>query len=215
MLDSNWELINGPPAHHIEQLNAANTINVLEALVTFLISFNKPNEVPYAPNEMALRELHRCGTLFLLGKPGEYRDVPVQVANLQTGQVLYQAPPAAEVPKLVEEFFTELLNIWQSGDALDAAAFALWRINWIHPFKNGNGRTARAFCYACLTRLGVILPGTTTVIDQIMLARADYEGSIRIADQAAAADPAARDLAQMKDYLNRLLQIQINSIQSP
>jgi hypothetical protein len=92
MLDSNWELINGPPAHHIEQLNAANTINVLEALVTFLISFNKPNAIPYAPNEMALRELHRCGTLFLLDKPGEYRDIPVQVVNVQTGAVIYQAP---------------------------------------------------------------------------------------------------------------------------
>jgi Fic family protein len=213
MLDSNWELINGAPAHHIEQLNAANTINVLEALVTFLISYNKPNEVPYAPNEMALRELHRCGTLFLLEKPGEYREVPVQVANLQTGQVIYQAPPSAEVPKLVQDFFVELINIWHSGDALDAAAFALWRINWIHPFKNGNGRTARAFCYACLNaRLGVILPGTTTVIDQIMLTRPDYEAAIRIADQAAAADAGARDLAQMRSYLDGLLQIQMASI---
>lgn len=216
MLDSNWELINGPPAHHIEQLNAANTINVLEALVTFLISYNKPNEVPYAPNEMALRELHRCGTLFLLDKPGEYRDVPVQVANIQTGQVLYQAPPPEDVPKLVQEFFEELIKIWRTGDALDAAAFALWRINWIHPFKNGNGRTARAFCYACLNaRLGVILPGTTTVIDQIMLTRPDYEAAIRVADQAAAADPAARDLQQMKAYLDGLLQIQIASIPGP
>ncbi|WP_439373497.1 Fic family protein [Bradyrhizobium sp. DASA03120] len=216
MLDSNWELINGPPAHHIEQLNAANTINVLEALVTYLISHNKPDQLPYAPNEMALRELHRCGTLFLLDKPGEYREVPVQVANVQTGQVLYQAPPPEDVPKLVAEFFEELIKIWHSGDALDAAAFALWRINWIHPFKNGNGRTARAFCYACLNaRLGVMLPGTTTVIDQIMLTRPEYEAAIRVADQAAAGDPNARDLAQMKTYLNGLLQIQIASIPTP
>jgi Fic family protein len=213
MLDSNWELINGPSAHHIEQLNAANSINVLEALVTFLIHFNQPDRLPWAPNEMALRELHRCGTLFLLNKPGEYRDVPVQVAHLQTGKVLYQAPPWEQVQQLMTEFFEELQRIWNEGDALDAAAFALWRINWIHPFRNGNGRTARAFCYACLNaRLGVILPGTTTVIDQIMLTRPDYESAIRVADQAAAADPAARDLGQMKDYLNRLLQIQIASI---
>jgi Fic family protein len=213
MLDSNWELINGPPAHHIEQLNAANTINVLEALVTFLINFNQPDKLPWAPNEMAFRELHRCGTLFLLDKPGEYRDIPVQVANALTGHVVYRAPPPDEVPKLMAEFFEELTTVWSHGDALDAAAFALWRINWIHPFKNGNGRTARAFCYACLNaRLGVILPGTTTVIDQIMLTRPDYEAAIRVADQAAAANSAARDLAQMKDYLNQLLQIQMSSV---
>ena len=216
MLDSNWELINGSSAHHIEQLNAANSINVLEALVTYLTHFNQPNTLPWAPNEMALRELHRCGTLFLLQKPGEYRDVPVQVANVQTGAVIYQAPPWEDVPKLMGEFFDELTNIWRNGDALDAAAFALWRINWVHPFKNGNGRTARAFCYACLNaRLGVILPGTTTVIDQIMLTRPDYEAAIRVADQAAAGDHAARDLKQMKDYLDGLLQIQIASIPSP
>ena len=213
MLDSNWEMINGAPAHHIEQLNAANTINVLEALVTLLINNNQPNQLPLAPSETALRELHRCGTLFLLNRPGEYRDVPVQVANLQTGAVIYQAPPHEQVQQLMTEFFEELHDIWRSGDALDAAAFALWRINWIHPFKNGNGRTARAFCYACLSaRLGVILPGTTTVIDQIMLTRPDYEAAIRVADQAAAADPKARDLKQMKDYLDGLLQIQIGSI---
>ena len=215
MLDSNWEMINGAPAHHIEQLNAANTINVLEALVTFLIHFNQPGALPWAPNEMAFRELHRSGTLFLLNKPGEYRDVPVQVANSQTGQVVYQAPPWEQVPQLMMEFFEELQRIWRDGDALDAAAFALWRINWVHPFRNGNGRTARAFCYACLNaRLGVILPGTTTVIDQIMLTRPDYEAAIRVADQAAAADAKARDLQQMKDYLNGLLQIQMASIQS-
>lgn len=213
MLDSNWELINGAPAHHIEQLNAANSINVLEALITFLTHFNQPNQLPLSPNETALRELHRCGTFFLLTKPGEYRDVPVQVVNLQTGEVLYQAPPWEQVPQLMAEFFEELITIWREGDALDAAAFALWRVNWVHPFKNGNGRTARGFCYACLNaRLGVILPGTTTVIDQIMLTRPDYEAAIRVADQAAAADPKARDLKQMKDYINGLLQIQIASI---
>jgi Fic family protein len=207
MLDGNWEVINGPPAHHIQQLNAANTINVLEALVTLLISNNQPNQLPLAPSETAFRELHRCGTLFLLNKPGEYRDVPVQVANSQTGQVIYQAPPSDQVPSLMIEFFKELGEIWVNCDALDAAAFALWRINWVHPFKNGNGRTARAFCYACLNaRLGVILPGTTTVIDQIMLTRSDYEAAIRTADQAAAADPKARSLKQMKDYLDGLLQ---------
>jgi Fic family protein len=213
MLDSNWEMINGAPAHHIEQLNAANTINVLEALVTLLNNLRLPDQLPWFPNEIAIKELHRCGTLFLLNKPGEYREVPVQVVNSQTGQVIYQAPPSDQVQPLMSGFFEELQQIWINGDALDAAAFALWRINWVHPFRNGNGRTARAFCYACLNaRLGVILPGTTTVIDQIMLTRPDYEAAIRVADQAVAANPAARDLAQMKAYLDGLLQIQIASI---
>jgi fido (protein-threonine AMPylation protein) len=110
-------------------------------------------------------------------------------------------------------FFQELNALWRTGDALDVAAFALWRINWVHPFKNGNGRTARAFSYACLNaHLGVMLPGTTTVIDQIMTTRPRYEAAIRVADKAAEADPTARDLADMKAYLNDLLQIQMASV---
>jgi len=128
MLDSNWEMINGPPAHHIEQLNAANTINVLEALVTLLINLKLPDQLPWFPSEIAMKELHRCGTLFLLNKPGEYRDVPVQVVNSQTGQVIYQTPPPDQVQPLMTGFFEELQQIWINGDALDAAAFALHQL---------------------------------------------------------------------------------------
>ena len=113
----------------------------------------------------------------------------------------------------MKEFFEELQTTWISGDALDVAAFALWRINWIHPFKNGNGRTARSFSYTCLcAKLGVMLPGTTTIIDQIMTTRRACEAALRVADAAAAANPLARDLTAMRVYLDGLLQIQINSV---
>jgi Fic family protein len=213
MNDDNWEVINGPAAHHIEQLNGVNTVNVIEALITLLTSLRppSPSTVPLMPSEAALRELHRTGTIFLLNQPGNYRDCPVHVQDA-AGNIVYQPPPPLEVPEHMTEFFKELLSIWHSGDALDAAAFALWRINWVHPFKNGNGRTARSFAYCCLcARLGVVLPGAPTVIDQIMTTRAEYEAAIRVGD-AAAANGNGRDLSAMKTYLNDLLQIQIASV---
>ena len=212
MIDDNWELLNGPAAHHIEQLNSISAINVLEALVTFLIA-SRPAGSPYPmmPNAGGLCELHRSSTLFLLHRPGEYRDIEVNVQDLVTGEVVFQPPPCSEVPHWMEDFFNELGKLWTSGDALDVASFVLWRVNWIHPFENGNGRTARAFAYACLcARLGVILPGRTTVIDQIMRSRPAYEAAIRAADQAAV--QGQRNLAPMKQYLNGLLQIQMASI---
>jgi hypothetical protein len=46
---------------------------------------------------------------------------------------------------------------------------------------------SRAFAYCCLcARLGVILPGTPTIIDQIMMTRQEYEAAIRVGDDAAA-----------------------------
>jgi len=214
VLDDNWELINGDAAHHIEQLNATSTINVLEALVTLLVGLRKQSGQPemLMPNDRALCELHRSGTLFLLHHPGEYRDIEVHVGDKATGEIIFQPPPCDALGGHIEEFFRELTDIWNTGDALDAAAFVLWRINWIHPFRNGNGRTARAFAYACLcAKLGVMLPGRTTVIDQIMTSRSEYEAAIRAADRAAA-ESDGRNLAPMREYLDRLLQIQMASI---
>lgn len=212
MHDDNWESVNGPAAHKIEGLNFINQVNLIESLTVLLIEAGKHANlpVPLMPSEMALQELHRCGTIFLLAKPGEYRDDEVVVKEGDT--VVYRPPPADTVPKHMKALFEELRGIWHAGDALDVAAFVLWRINWVHPFKNGNGRTARAFCYACLSaRLGVILPGRTTVIDQIMRNRDEYESCLRIADKAAEANNG-RNLAPMREYLDKLLQIQMDSV---
>lgn len=214
MNDGNWELINGPAAHHIEQLNAANTINVIEALVTLLLASQPSNsQAPMMLTVEALKELHRSSTIFLLKRPGEFRDVPVDLRDAD-GNVVYIPPSWQDVPRHVAEFFGELADIWRTGDALDVAAFALWRLNWIHPFKNGNGRTARAFSYACLNaRLGVVIPGAPTIIDQIMMSRTVYEACLRDADKAA--ENNGRNLKPMRAYLDSLLQVQIASITEP
>lgn len=212
MNDDNWEMINGPAAHHIEQLNAINVVNVIEALITLYKEAPRPPGAPPPwPNERALKELHRTATIFLLNQPGEYRDCPVHIRD-GAGTIVFQPPPHVQVVEHMKDFFIELATIWQKGDALDAAAFALWRINWVHPFKNGNGRTARSFAYCCLcARLSVVLPGSPTVIDQIMTTRVDYEAAIRVGD-AAAANGNGRDLSAMRSYLDRLLQIQMASV---
>ena len=112
----------------------------------------------------------------------------------------------------MEDFFSTLAVLWSTSDALDVASYALWRINWIHPFVNGNGRTARAFAYACLSaHLGVLLPGKITIIDQIMETRGEYQKALKAADDCDSAGQEP-DLRMMKAYLNLLLQNQINSI---
>jgi Fic family protein len=151
MFDTNWEMINGPDAHSIEVMNAANQSNVLDGLLTFLMAHKGPNRNsnPPMPDEAALCELHRAGTLFLLAEPGVYRNIEVIVADA-AGKTRHQPPPWPYVGGFMQHFFRDLSCVWTSGDALDVAAYALWRINWVHPFRNGNGRTARAFSYACL-----------------------------------------------------------------
>lgn len=214
MLDDNWETVNGPIAHRIEVLNATNQINVLEGLVVFLLAHRGPEFAgpPAMPDELSLRQLHRSGTMFLLARPGKYRNHEVQVGD-QQGNVCHQPPPWQLVPGLMQTFFRQLSSLWAAGDALDVAAYCLWKINWIHPFRNGNGRTARAFAYACLSlKLGNVLPGTITVIDLIMSNRQQYQEALKVADDSYAGAPHIPNLGPMKDFLHELLQTQIASI---
>jgi Fic family protein len=214
MNDDNWDLINGSDAHDIEVLNYSNQINVIEALFRLVTYHGKQVNGAVLPNTTALRELHHAGTLFLLEKPGAYRTVEVHVGDA-TGNVVFQPPPVADVAALMEAFDNELIAMWPDASPPHVAAFVLWRINWIHPFKNGNGRTARAFAYACLClKYGLMLPGTTTVIDLITQSREDYEKALRIADQSFK-DTGTADLSAMEQYLERLAILQLQSAPIP
>ena len=187
MLDNNWELINGPVAHRIELLNAANQTNVLNGLIMFLLEHKGPfgTGMPPMPDEAALISLHQASTLFLLAEPGSYRNIGVHVGD-QKGTIVFQPMDWQDVPGAVRTFFRHLSSMWQTSDPIAIAAYALWHINWIHPFRNGNGRTARAFAYACLTlKVGNFIAGTITIIDLLQQKKKpDLEAALRVADSA-------------------------------
>lgn len=212
MIDDNWEMIDGEAAHEIEVLNYANQVNVIEALVHLLMHHHESEDgtCSASPNANVLREFHRTATLFLLLAPGQFRDCPVVV---QSGGVVVHAPPeASEVEAHITKFFETLEADWAVRSAQEIAAFCLWFINWVHPFKNGNGRTARAFCYACLClKLGFVLPGTKTVIDLIMEQRDTYYTALKIADSGFEKD-GKPDLSQMIDFVDGLLAEQLSSM---
>lgn len=91
-------------------------------------------------------------------------------------------------------------------------AFTLWMINWVHPFKNGNGRTARAFCYTCLSlKMGFVLPGAPTVLELIKENDSEYHAALRVADAGylAMGEP---DLTAMTQLIERLLVQQLETV---
>lgn len=87
----------------------------------------------------------------------------------------------------------------------------MWRVNWIHPFFGGNGRTARAVSYLVLcARLGFVLPGNPTVPELIVQDRAPYYEALRQADEA---DKQGRlDVSAMEELMDNLLARQLITI---
>lgn len=93
--------------------------------------------------------------------PGAFRSGPVFVVD-GAGVVIYSAPMAVLVPELVDEL-CQWLN--KTGDlpAPVVAALAHARIAGIHPFSDGNGRTARILATFAMARGGYGMPEFTSL----------------------------------------------------
>jgi Fic family protein len=84
----------------------------------------------------------------------------------------------------------------------------MWRLNWIHPFDDGNGRTSRIVSYVVLMiRSGFILPGTPAIPDQIVLDRSGYFRALDEAD--AACREGLIDVSTMEGLLGNMLAKQL------
>ena len=78
-------------------------------------------------------------------------------------------------PELVEDMCDYINDHWNETTPIHLASYLMWRLNWIHPFADGNGRTSRIVSYVVLSiRAGSILPGTPKIPDQIVDNRKPY-----------------------------------------
>ena len=70
------------------------------------------------------------------------------------------------------------------AQAINLCAYVMWRLNWIHPFTDGNGRTSRALAYYVLcAKIGYRLPGHETVPEQIARDKGPYYAALEVADE--------------------------------
>ena len=137
---------------------------------------------------------------------GRFREEPIYVGD--------HIPPHFEkVPHLMDMFFSFIHENWRVEGVGDhptgLAAYALWRLNWIHPFVEGNGRTARAACYYLICmHYGALLPGKKIVPERIRENRAPYYEALKAADEAWS--EGHLDVSVMAEYLADLLKGQLS-----
>ena len=102
----------------------------------------------------------------------------------------------------------EYVNANWKKDAWLLASYLMWRLNWIHPFEDGNGRTSRAVSYLVLClKLGVRLPGHKTIPEFIAENKGPYYAAIDQAD--AAAKDGRIDVTAMEEILKEALAKQL------
>lgn len=133
---------------------------------------------------------------------GRYRQEPIYVGD-------HIPPHFDRVSDEMDRFFSLVHENWTTmTHPTQLAAYALWRLNWIHPFVEGNGRTARAACYYLICmRHGAILPGRKIVPERIRENRESYYAALKSADRAW--NDGHFDVRELAAYLQGLLRDQL------
>ncbi len=147
--------------------------------------------------------LHREALTGISSYAGNYRPGGVAIEGSK-----HEPVGAHLVPELVEDMCDYINDHWNESSPIHLASYAMWRLNWIHPFADGNGRTSRIVSYVVRSiRAGSILPGTPTIPDQIVANRKPYFDAL---DAAAVAFREGRiDVSKMEDMLAALLAHQL------
>lgn len=90
--------------------------------------------------------------------PGQWRLGPIRVVHEPTNRTVYDGPPAQDVPKLIDELVEQITDHDSVGSSTVLAAMAHLNLAMIHPFRDGNGRMARALQTLVLTRNDIVSP---------------------------------------------------------
>jgi len=127
---------------HLEAVNHAEAVDY----ITELSTHTKPVDI----TQDTILDIHRR----ILGKiddahAGRYRNVPVRVTGSET-----IFPNHLRVEELMAEFIQELHKRAETEHPCLVAAFAHYRLVGIHPFVDGNGRTARLLMNLILEQCG-------------------------------------------------------------
>lgn len=89
--------------------------------------------------EEHLLEAHKTLMLGLVDEAGDYRNGGVGVMSGK--EVIHMAPPANQLPRLMQDLFTWLKRT--KHHPLIASAIFHYEFEFIHPFADGNGRMGR------------------------------------------------------------------------
>jgi Fic family protein len=150
--------------------------------------------------------LHREALNGISSYAGLWRPAGVEIQGSK------HSPPGAHlVPELVENMCDYVNERWQEATAIHLAAYLMWRLNWIHPFADGNGRTARMISYVVMSiKIGGVLAGTPAIPEQIVGNRVPYFDALDEADLACKRGQI--DVSKMEELLAALLAVQLMSI---
>ena len=111
---------------------------------------------------------------------GEYRQGPIYVVDRQ-GSVVYEGPPAHKAKAMMEKFVSWMNRKPPIHPLVDAGLVHLYFVH-VHPFDDGNGRSARALSNLYLEKNGYDFINLLSPSDYFEHHKAAYYRSIQEAE---------------------------------
>ena len=166
----------------VRRKDKQEVLNYLKAL-EIIPDFAEQN--PFAVKDFL--KIHKIVTDKTLENPGDegiFRNREVFVGNRFTSEVVYRPPSTDKVPMLVDNFF----NWFNSKEAIEIdsvihAGITHYEIVRIHPFIDGNGRTARVMATLVLYKRGFDVKRFFTLDDYYDHDRSSYYEALKNVDQ--------------------------------
>jgi Fic family protein len=193
------------PVDHTTQVEIENGFRQYDLTLDIIRYYLEP-ERPFALRVPLILDLQREAVAGIESAPGELRTTPVGIHKSK------HTPPGPHLVGTYLTGFCEHINDnWHERTAFYLSAYAMWRLNWIHPFTDGNGRTSRALSYALLNiKLGYILPGAPTILQQIEGDNSHYIKALEFADKAAR--EGEENVGEMERMIRSMLAKQLLSV---
>lgn len=166
----------------------------------------------YAKEE--LLQVHKLVTSKIIpeGQDGVFRTVQVVLKNSITGEVGFRPPLASDVEYLVDEFLG-YLNWEKSREEhpIIRAGITHYVLAAVHPFIEGNGRTARAFATLVLYREGYDIRKFFALEEYFDKHAEDYFGSLmEVSNQSTIL--GQRDLTPWLTVFTKALAVELTKI---
>lgn len=187
-----------------EVINYRNVVNLLEELGSKRGGY---------VSEM-LKDIHKGAVKKIVAeeKVGVFRTTQVVIKEEGSGKVIFQPPPFIEVPFLLEDFF-EWLNSKESKEIhpILRGGIAHYVLVAIHPFVEGNGRTARAFTSLILLREDYGVKRFFVLEEHFDQDPASYYNAFSLVDKQSP-NIGQRDLTSWLEYFTEVVAAELAKI---
>jgi Fic family protein len=196
-----------------EVINYRRVVQFIDE-VAALRKKEKKKKKKWQYTQSMVKKIHSlvCERIITDDQRGEYRQGQVILRESRTGKIFFRPPPPVEVNYLMEDFIG-WLNSKKAREIHPVlrAGITHYVLAAIHPFVEGNGRTARAFATLVLFAEGYDIKRFFALEEYFDRDAATYyQALFEVSSQSN--DLGKRDLTPWLEYFTQVMSAELNRV---